>query len=234
MWLLKRTKRRGKQQAKEEGLSQYDTDESSSSSSSTPSTTCFNPECPPMALNPSKRKYEIAVVACGSFWNPQRRFQQLKGVKRVVAGYIGGQATNPSFAEVHDHTQALVIEFNPKRISYTQILQMWRDNDDPWEGEPEETIINRAERSALFPMNSQQLQEALQFVRYLAQTRPDCPLHVDVECVLPSNHTSSSLVLYQAEEKHQDYFTKLSLAAKNQLILWANGSTGSGLCAIPE
>jgi peptide-methionine (S)-S-oxide reductase len=233
MWFLQRVKRRGKQQAKVEDPSQYDAEESSSSSSSTPSTTCFNPECPPMALKPSKRKYKIAVVACGSFWNPQRRFQQLKGVKRVVAGYIGGQSTNPSFVDLHEHTQALAIEYNPKTISYTEILQMWHDNDDPWEEEPDE-IIHRADRSALFAMNTQQAQEALQFVLHLAQTRPDCPLHVDVECVVPSHNASSSLVFYQAEEKYQDYFTKLSLAAKKQLILWANGSTGSGLCAIPE
>ena len=60
------------------------------------------PSCAPLSLKPSKKKYEIAIIACGCFWNPQRRISRLTkeynyGIKRVIVGYVGGQYQTPTF-----------------------------------------------------------------------------------------------------------------------------------------
>ena len=179
----------------------------------------FDCPCPPLHLEPSKRKYEIAIVACGEFWNPQRRFQRLEGVKRVIAGYTGGGYDTPSAEDLQDQTRALFIEYNPRKISYGEILQMWADNDFPWEED------DWSNRSALFVMNQEQRGQAIGFLSMLAMTRPKSELHVDVE---------PATTFYQAEEYQQDYLGKHVRASKEQFLLWANDAVPTGLCPILE
>ena len=118
----------------------------------------FNPNCPPVSLLPSKSKYEIAIVCCGEFWNPQRVFRRLHGVKNVIVGYTGGYSTCPSFDNVYDHTLALYIEYNPKKISYTTLLHVWHSHDYPWEKEPTSKT-----QSAIYCITSKQYQLAHEF-----------------------------------------------------------------------
>ena len=177
-------------------------------------------ECPIIPLEPTKSRNEIAVVACGCFWSPQRRFQKMNGVKRVIAGYTGGQSPEPSADYMKDHTQALFIEYNPRKVSYRDILKMWLDNDYPYE--PEEDL---AYRSALFVLNQDQHAKAVEFLTVLHMSRPNCQLYVDIE---PAG------TFYRAEEAQQDYLKKQVLAAREQFLLWANDSASSGLHSITE
>jgi peptide methionine sulfoxide reductase MsrA len=144
----------------------------------------------------------------------------MDGVKHVVVGYTGGNQMSPTFRNLQDHTQALWIEYNPKLVSYWQLLQMWQDNDYPWE---EET--SSATRSALFVTNDMQYNLAHQFVSQLAERRPQSKLFVSVE---------SATTFYHAEECHQNYLIKQAKAARAQLIMWANTEVQSGLLPIPE
>ena len=180
---------------------------------------CQQVNCPLLPLEPTKRKYEIAVVACGSFWNPQRRFERMEGVKRVVVGYTGGRNCFPTFQNMKDHTQALFIEYNPKKVSYQQILEMWHNNDDPWSEE------DLSCRSAIFVTNLEQREQALNFVMDLARSRPHEKLFVDIE---------QAKEFYKAEEYQQNYDAKQIKAAKEQYFLWANDKAPSGLFSILE
>jgi peptide methionine sulfoxide reductase MsrA len=143
----------------------------------------------------------------------------MEGVKRVVVGYTGGQQISPTFRHLQDHTQALWIEYNPKKVSYKQLLAMWKDNDYPWEPE---TLANR---SALFVTNETQRQEAYQFVTALAQSRPNCCIYVDIE---------DATTFYKAEEEQQDFVAKQAKLAREQYLLWANDAAPSGLYMIAE
>ena len=143
----------------------------------------------------------------------------MQGVKGVVAGYTGGKQLCPTYRDVLDHTEALFIEFNPRRVSYLEILEMWKQNDYPWEPD---TLRHR---SAIFATNEHQEREALQFVVQLQQTKPNCYLYVDIE---------RPRWFFQAEEQQQDYVSKQRLAAKKQLIAWANNEAPTGLFTIPE
>ena len=144
---------------------------------------------------------------------------QVEGVKRVIAGYTGGKQPCPTYRDVLDHTEALFIEFNPRRVSYMEILRTWRDNDYPWEKDA------LRYRSAIFTTTDNQAQEALHFALELQQTKPNCFLYVDIE---------KARRFYQAEEPQQDYISKQRVAARKQLIAWANDESPTGLFTILE
>lgn len=81
------------------------------------STEC--PEIPTTARNPTN---EVAVLASGWFWHPQRDFRALGGVVDVVVGYTGGNQKNPTYKNIMDATEAFLVEFDPSVISYEKIL----------------------------------------------------------------------------------------------------------------
>ena len=194
--------------------------------------------CPRIPIIPSKRHYEIIIVACGCFFNPQIRFKQMEGVKRCIAGYTGGLSTDETVSRnnLHDHSLALFIEYNPKKVSLQEILEMWKDNDDPWN---EDEAEKWEERSAIFTTNYKQHEECKTFIKKLAKTRPYDHLHVHVERVGTNgrNNADSSTTppfFYKAEEYLQDYLIKQSHAARRQIEAYRNGDVESGLFAIIE
>ena len=206
--------------------------------------------CPAIPLEPSKKKYQVAVFACGCFWNPQRRFQKMYGVKRVIVGYTAGGGSSsattsmtatPTYTNMLDYTQALFIEYNPKKVSYRQLLEMWYENDYPWEPE-----TNHNQRSGIYIMNESQGGQAMGFLQELRtqqqqrrkqqqqhqmtgqkklEQQKQPMLYVDLEY---------ATTFYQAEEYHQDYVYKHIEAAKRQRFLWLNNQVPSGLYPIIE
>lgn len=125
----------------------------------------------------------------------------MKGVVRVLVGYTGGTDPNPTYHKIKDHTEALLIEFDPKEISYWQILEMWHDNDYPWKREP------RQYRSAIFWTSLTQQDQALQFVEHLARSNPKKRLYSDVEFVSK---------FFRAETYHQNYHAKRQLKVQER------------------
>ena len=189
-----------------------------------------NPECPPISLQPSKAKYEIAVLACGEFWVPQRRFSKLDGVKRVVAGYTGGarRSSHVSFQDTKDHTMALFIEYNPSKISYMQLLDFWHENDYPWE--EADTVTTQ---SAIYPTSIEQEQQAKEYVsklHYEAQYRK-AYADAKAQAYVTVDYVSK---FYQAEQYQQNYISKQIVAAKEQFLLWANDEAATSLYTILE
>mmetsp|Transcript_26069 Transcript_26069/g.63624 ORF Transcript_26069/g.63624 Transcript_26069/m.63624 type:complete len:355 (-) Transcript_26069:259-1323(-) len=133
-------------------------------------------ECPVVPLEPRRGAgNEIAVVACGHFIAPQEKFLKLEGVERVILGYTGGGKEIPTFVKIHNHTEALLIEFNPNTISYSQILLAWRECVDPWEKEKTQY------RAAIFWKTLSQQNEALVFIDNLRAEQPTKVFHVEVE-----------------------------------------------------
>ena len=203
---------------------------------STSSTSSHNELYPTTTFIPQKRHYDYVIVACGCFWNPQLRFKRMDGVKRVIAGYTGGTEPNPASNDLQDHIPALLIEFNPKKVSLLEILQMWNANDDPWHSSTLQSspsqyhvhddgtdMVDWDERSAIYATSVEQYIQSLEFVRDLAATRPKDRLLVDVD---------RATVFHCAEEHHQDYLTKQMKDAKAHIEAYRNGETKSGLYTI--
>ncbi len=145
-----------------------------------------------------------ATFAGGCFWAMQTAFQQLKGVKSVVAGYSGGSVAQPSYEQVclgnTGHAESIEIVFDPKVISYTELLRIFLTDIDP-------TTLNRQGpdagtqyRSAIFYHDAAQKEAAQKVIQEITAKK------------LYANPIVTEVTAYQkfypAEKYHQDYCDK--------------------------
>jgi peptide-methionine (S)-S-oxide reductase len=162
---------------------------------------------PPVAIEatPAKKSgLETVILAGGCFWGVQAVFQHVSGVSSAVSGYAGGTAETADYQKVESgrtgHAEAVRVTFDPKKISYGQLLQIYFSvAHDP-------TQINRQGpdhgpqyRSAIFPTNEEQSRVASGYVEQLNRSNAfGKALATRVE---------PDRVFYPAEAYHQDYVT---------------------------
>lgn len=86
------------------------------------------------------QKYETAYFASGCFWCVEAIFESVKGVQEAVSGYAGGTEENPTYQQVGggmtSHAEAVEVYYDPKVISFTQLVQVFFGSHDP-------TLLNR-------------------------------------------------------------------------------------------
>lgn len=158
--------------------------------------------CPEVPLKPQRRGNEIAIVASGSFWYSQLVFQQLDGVHQVTTGYTGGTHRTPNSDNTRDHLQAVLIEYNPNVVSYSDLLSTWKavvENGVSSSWEKHSRPLHHA--LAIFPTSQFQLGQVLRFIRYQTQ--------IGSQCTFRNVRVGEPGPFYRAEEHHQDYITKL-------------------------
>lgn len=149
---------------------------------------------------------EQAVFGMGCFWGPERVFWQREGVFSTSVGYAGGYTPNPTYEEVCSgltgHTEVVRVVFDPAKVSYQDLLQMFWEGHDPTQGMRQGNDRGTQYRSAIYPMDERQhrlavssmerYQQALRAAGYGAITteiRDDVPF-------------------YLAEDVHQQYLAK--------------------------
>jgi len=81
--------------------------------------------------SPSKEKTETATFALGCFWGPDAKFGALEGVIRTRVGYAGGKKTNPTYRSLGDHTETFQVDYDPKEVTYGELLEMFFENHSP-------------------------------------------------------------------------------------------------------
>jgi len=88
----------------------------------------------------AQEKVEVAVFAGGCFWCMESPFEKINGVKEVISGYTGGKKENPTYEEVSSgltgHLEAVQVYYDPKKISYIQLLEIFWRQIDPTDPEP--------------------------------------------------------------------------------------------------
>jgi peptide-methionine (S)-S-oxide reductase len=143
---------------------------------------------------------ETATLGAGCFWCVEAVFERLDGVQSVMAGYAGGHTSNPTYDQVCNgttgHAEVAQITFDPKKISYERLLEMfWRAHDP--------TTLNRQGadqgtqyRSVIFTHSPAQRASA-ERSRAAAQKEFDDPIVTEIKDLD---------VFYPAENYHQDYF----------------------------
>jgi len=77
-------------------------------------------------MNPNKP--QIAAFGMGCFWTPDALFGAEEGILRTRVGYAGGIKENPTYGNIGDHTETILLEFNPEKISYSKLLEIFWDN----------------------------------------------------------------------------------------------------------
>ncbi len=147
---------------------------------------------------------DTATFASGCFWCVEAVFQELKGVQSVVSGYTGGSAVNPSYEEVCSgttgHAEACQIAYDPKIISYPELLEVFWKTHDP-------TTLNRQGndsgtqyRSAIFYHTEEQKKLAEHYKRELDSSGAfDAPIVTEI---------APFTKFYKAENYHQNYFNE--------------------------
>jgi len=107
---------------------------------------------------------EQIVVGMGCFWGAERVFWQLDGVYTTAVGYAGGYTPNPTYEEVCSgstgHTEAVLVVFDPARISRDEILRAFWENHDPTEGMRQGNDVGTQYRSAVYASDDAQLAAA--------------------------------------------------------------------------
>ena len=103
---------------------------------------------------------EIAVLALGCFWGPEKKYGQLDGIYRTEVGYCGGNSRNTNYREVctgtTNHAEAVKLEFDPKVITYEQIIKRFFEFHDPTTLNSQGPDFGTQYRSEIFYLNEEQ------------------------------------------------------------------------------
>lgn len=147
---------------------------------------------------------EKATFAGGCFWCMEHPFDQLPGVVSVTSGYTGGHTKDPTYEEVSaggtGHAESVQIVYDPSRISYEKLLDVFWHNIDPTVKDRQFCDSGHQYRSAIFYHNEEQHRLALLSKAALEKNKPfKGPIVTEIV---------QASTFYPAEEYHQHYYRK--------------------------
>ncbi|RPI92041.1 MAG: peptide-methionine (R)-S-oxide reductase [Spirochaetales bacterium] len=152
----------------------------------------------------SRQNEETATFAGGCFWCMVSPFEHMEGVKEVVSGYTGGKLENPTYEDVSSgksgHLEAVQIRFNPSRITYEKLLEVFWRQIDPTDSAGQFVDRGTQYRTAIFYHSAEQKRIAEKSRDELMRSkRFGSPIVTEI---LPSAK------FYPAEDYHQEYHKK--------------------------
>jgi peptide-methionine (S)-S-oxide reductase len=141
---------------------------------------------------------EKAVLAGGCFWCMEANFETVKGVRDVASGYAGGKAQNPTYDDHEGFVEAVEISFDPKVISYDQILSLFLHSVDVTDAGGQFCDRGPSYTTAIFVLNAAQKASAEAAVAAAGK-------ELGARIVTPIRKAGT---FWPAEEYHQDYWRK--------------------------
>jgi len=168
---------------------------------------------------------QTAIFGLGCFWGAERLFWRLDGVYSTAVGYSGGFTPNPTYEEVcggmTGHTEAVLVVFDPLKISYADLLKVFFEEHDPTQGMRQGNDFGTQYRSAIYYTDDDQkriAEEALTNYEDALKQGGFSTITTEVAAAGP---------FYYAEDYHQQYLHKVP----NGYC----GLKGTGVsCAIPS
>ena len=149
---------------------------------------------------------EKTIFAAGCFWHVEAEFRKIKGVINTMVGYTGGKIKNPAYKAVctgsTGHAEAVHVEFDSKKVSYEELLDVFWQIHDPTQLNRQGPDIGTQYRSAIFYYNEKQRKAAIASKEKI-QKRLKKPIVTEI---IPISE------FYKAEEYHQQYFEKNKIA----------------------
>ena len=149
---------------------------------------------------------EQAMFAMGCFWGAERKFWQESGVYTTAVGYAGGYTRNPTYEEVCSgrtgHAEVVLVVFDPKKVSYDELLRRFWENHDPTQGMRQGNDVGTQYRSGIYVYSDDQRRAA---ERSKEQYETDLrqhgyrPITTEIRDAPP---------FYYAEDYHQQYLAK--------------------------
>lgn len=143
---------------------------------------------------------EKATFAGGCFWCTEAVFNRIQGVKTVTSGYTGGDMDKPSYEDVSSgstgHVEAVQIEFDPAKVSYEELLEVFWSTHDPSQAGGQGADVGPQYQAVIFYHDNKQKKLAEESKEKMEKSGPVATL------ILPYKN------FYPAEEYHQKYFEK--------------------------
>ncbi len=160
-----------------------------------------NPITPPFPEH-----LEQALFAMGCFWGAEKKFWELPGIYCTAVGYTAGYTPNPTYKEVctglTGHAEAVFVVFNPKIISYPDLLSLFWQGHNPTQGMRQGPDIGSQYRSGIYTFSEDQYQQAVNsksaLQKYLTTQRLGA---ITTEIKMAD-------IFYYAENYHQQYLAK--------------------------
>ena len=149
---------------------------------------------------------EIAIFGLGCFWGAEKRFWSLPGVIVTAVGYAGGPTPNPTYEEVCSgrtgHNEAVLVVYDPKRVSYDQLLKAFFESHDPTQGMRQGNDIGTQYRSGIYVTSEDQRRAAEAAKNAYTAALKEKRLGPVTTEILPAP------TFYFAEGYHQQYLAK--------------------------
>ncbi|MDQ3030810.1 MAG: peptide-methionine (S)-S-oxide reductase MsrA [Myxococcota bacterium] len=152
------------------------------------------------AAPPPGEGQAVALFAGGCFWCMERPFEELDGVISVLSGYTDGELEGPSYDEVSSgrtqHAEAVRVLYDPSRVSYEQLLEVFWHNVDPTQAGGQFCDRGRQYRTGIYPVDAEQ--------RRLAEASK-----ARVEQLIPGaivTEIDDAGAFWIAEDYHQDFY----------------------------
>ncbi len=147
---------------------------------------------------------EVATLAGGCFWCTEAVFLELDGVKKVVSGYIGGATVNPTYKDICNgdtgHAEAIEITFDPKEVSFGELLEIFFATHDPTTLNRQGNDIGTQYRSEIFYHNPTQKQLSEDYIALMTSENTfGKPIVTKI---------SAASKFYEAEDYHQNYYNQ--------------------------
>jgi len=143
------------------------------------------------------------VFALGCFWGAERKFWQLDGVYTTAVGYAGGITPNPTYEEVCSgrtgHAEAVLVVFDPSRITYRKLLGEFFESHDPTQGMRQGNDVGTQYRSAIYTESSDQAAAAAEVTAQFQGRLSEAGFGQITTEVAPAGP------FYYAEDYHQQY-----------------------------
>ncbi|WP_414655102.1 peptide-methionine (S)-S-oxide reductase MsrA [Flavobacterium sp. UBA6195] len=162
-----------------------------------------------------KEGMEVATFAGGCFWCTEAVFLEIKGVEKVVSGYIGGKTINPTYKEIctgeTGHAEAIQITFNPNEVAYEDLLEVFFGTHDPTTLNRQGADVGTQYRSAIFYHSEAQKTKAENYIQLLEKEKL-----YDKKIV---TKVSSATIFYPAEDYHQNYYNQNSSQGYCQMVI---------------
>lgn len=164
--------------------------------------------------------YEKAYFAGGCFWCMEPPFEALEGVIEATSGYMGGSVKNPTYEEVTTgttgHAEVVEILFDPKVVSYEELLEVFWRNIDPTALNYQFADVGSQYRTEIFTINPKQKQLAEESKNKLEKSgKFNKPIVTAI---------SEAPIFYIAEEYHQDFYKKQAM--RYEMYAQASGRKG--------
>lgn len=161
-------------------------------------------DMPVFAAQAEQGKLEKAIFAAGCFWCAEAAFDSLPGVVRTIPGYTGGHTKNPTYEQVSaggtGHAEAVEVSYDPAKISYEKLLDVFWHNIDPTVSDRQFCDVGHQYRAAIFYRDEEQHRLAVQSKAALEQSK------LFKESIVTEITAASQF--YPAEEYHQHYHLK--------------------------